>query len=51
MSTFFDYDDCVMQRLKVVSDLLIAVARSERQEARVKVRQDVARLGGIGVMR
>ncbi|BBN05721.1 tousled-like kinase [Marchantia polymorpha subsp. ruderalis] len=39
------------QRLKVVSDLLIAVARSERQEARVKVRQDVARLGGIGVMR
>ncbi|KAG6557270.1 hypothetical protein Mapa_001197 [Marchantia paleacea] len=39
------------QRLKVVSDLLIAVARSERLEARVKVRQDVARLGGIGVMR
>ncbi|KAL2634507.1 hypothetical protein R1flu_005986 [Riccia fluitans] len=39
------------QRLRVVSDLLIAVAKSERQEARAKVRQDIARLGGIGVMR
>ncbi|KAL3693299.1 hypothetical protein R1sor_006950 [Riccia sorocarpa] len=39
------------QRLKVVSDLLIAVAKSERQDARAKVRQDIARLGGIGVMR
>ncbi|CAM6114535.1 unnamed protein product [Calypogeia fissa] len=39
------------QRLKVVSDLLISVARSERQEARVKIQQDISRLGGVGVMR
>lgn len=35
----------------MVSDLLISVARSERQEARVRIQHDVTRLGGVGVMR
>ncbi|XP_024524727.1 serine/threonine-protein kinase TOUSLED isoform X2 [Selaginella moellendorffii] len=39
------------KRLKVVSDLLIAVAKGERQEARLRVRQDSVRLGNVGVMR
>ncbi|KAJ7296141.1 hypothetical protein O6H91_Y141400 [Diphasiastrum complanatum] len=38
-------------RLKVVSDLLIAVAKSERQEARLRIRQDSVRIGNIGIMR
>ncbi|XP_068649924.1 serine/threonine-protein kinase TOUSLED-like [Aristolochia californica] len=39
------------KRLKVLSDLLISVSKSERQEARLKVRQDSLRLGNVGVVR
>uniref|UniRef100_A0A7N0U8K2 Protein kinase domain-containing protein n=1 Tax=Kalanchoe fedtschenkoi TaxID=63787 RepID=A0A7N0U8K2_KALFE len=39
------------KRLKVFSDLLISVSKAERQEARMKVRQDSLRLGNVGVMR
>ncbi|KAG0499485.1 hypothetical protein HPP92_004176 [Vanilla planifolia] len=40
-----------IKRLKVLSDLLIAVSKSERQEARMKIRQDSLRLGSVGVIR
>lgn len=40
-----------MQRTKVISDLLISVSKAERQEARLKVRQDSLRLGNVGVIR
>ncbi|CAI0541511.1 unnamed protein product [Linum tenue] len=33
------------KRLKIISDLLISVSKAERQEARMKVRQDSLRLG------
>ncbi|CAH8383266.1 unnamed protein product [Eruca vesicaria subsp. sativa] len=36
---------------KVISDLLISVSKSERQEARAKVRHDSLRLGSVGVLR
>ncbi|XP_056847180.1 serine/threonine-protein kinase TOUSLED-like isoform X3 [Raphanus sativus] len=36
---------------KVISDLLISVSKSERQEARTKVRHDSLRLGSVGVLR
>ncbi|KAK6926589.1 Protein kinase domain [Dillenia turbinata] len=39
------------KRTKVISDLLISVSRAERQEARLKVRQDSLRLGNVGVIR
>ena len=41
----------VVQRTKMISDLLIAVSKAERQEARMKVRQDSLRLGNVGVIR
>lgn len=34
-----------------MSDLLISVSKAERQEARMKVRQDSLRLGNVGVIR
>lgn len=39
------------KRTKIISDLLIAVSKAERQEARLKVRQDSLRLGNVGVIR
>ncbi|XP_039028603.1 serine/threonine-protein kinase TOUSLED-like isoform X2 [Hibiscus syriacus] len=39
------------KRTKMISDLLIAVSKAERQEARMKVRQDSLRLGNVGVIR
>lgn len=39
------------KRMKIISDLLIAVSKAERQEARLKVRQDSLRLGNVGVIR
>ena len=41
----------IMQRTKIISDLLISVSKAERQEARMKVRQDSLRLGNVGVIR
>ncbi|GLT81906.1 hypothetical protein SLE2022_003310 [Rubroshorea leprosula] len=47
--------DCEQQmkpkRTKIISDLLIAVSKAERQEARMKVRQDSLRFGNVGVIR
>ena len=40
-----------MQGMKVISDLLMSVSKAERQEARMIVRQDILRLGNIGVVR
>ncbi|XP_047974731.1 serine/threonine-protein kinase TOUSLED-like [Salvia hispanica] len=37
--------------MKVISDLLMSVSKAERQEARMIVRQDILRLGNIGVVR
>lgn len=39
------------KRIKTLSDLLISVSKAERQEARMKVRQDSLRLGNVGVIR
>ncbi|XAR60228.1 Non-specific serine/threonine protein kinase [Bertholletia excelsa] len=39
------------KRTKMLSDLLISVSKAERQEARLKVRQDSLRLGNVGVIR
>ncbi|XP_031493284.1 serine/threonine-protein kinase TOUSLED isoform X2 [Nymphaea colorata] len=39
------------KRMKVLSDLLISVAKAERQESRMKIRQDSLRLGNVGVIR
>ncbi|XP_040991866.1 serine/threonine-protein kinase TOUSLED [Juglans microcarpa x Juglans regia] len=39
------------KRTKIVSDLLISVSKAERQEARMKVRQDSLRLGNVGIIR
>ncbi|WOL03109.1 serine/threonine-protein kinase TOUSLED [Canna indica] len=39
------------KRIKVLSDLLISVSKAERQEARMKIRQESLRLGNIGVIR
>lgn len=39
------------KRMKVISDLLISVSKAERQEARMRVRQDSLRLGNVGVIR
>ncbi|CAD5332295.1 unnamed protein product [Arabidopsis thaliana] len=36
---------------KVISDLLISVSKTERQEARTKVRNESLRLGSVGVLR
>eukprot|EP00252_Welwitschia_mirabilis_P009759 TRINITY_DN22622_c0_g1_i1.p1 TRINITY_DN22622_c0_g1~~TRINITY_DN22622_c0_g1_i1.p1 ORF type:complete len:697 (-),score=177.81 TRINITY_DN22622_c0_g1_i1:223-2313(-) len=45
-------EQCRQQkRMKILSDLLIAVAKAERQEARTKIRQDSVRLGNVGVIR
>jgi tousled-like kinase len=41
----------LMQQMKVLSDLLIAVSKAERQEARMRLKQESLRLGNIGVMR
>ncbi|KAG5239276.1 serine/threonine-protein kinase TOUSLED [Salix suchowensis] len=38
------------KRTKIISDLLISVSKAERQEARMKVRQDSLRLGSVGVI-
>ncbi|KAL3820447.1 hypothetical protein ACJIZ3_006352 [Penstemon smallii] len=40
-----------LSRMKVISDLLISISKAERQEARMKVRQDSLRLGNVGVIR
>ncbi|CAA6653763.1 unnamed protein product [Spirodela intermedia] len=40
-----------MKRIKVLSDLLIAVSKAERQEARIKTQQESMRLGNVGVIR
>jgi tousled-like kinase len=40
-----------MKQMKVLSDLLIAVSKAERQEARMRIRQESSRLGNVGVMR
>lgn len=45
------FDPSVLQRMKIISDLLISVSKAERQEARLKVRQDSLRLGNVGVIR
>lgn len=37
--------------MKIISDLLVSVSKAERQEARLKVRQDSLRLGNVGVIR
>ncbi|KAJ3697163.1 hypothetical protein LUZ61_000868 [Rhynchospora tenuis] len=39
------------KRIKIVSDLLISVSKAERQEARMRIRQESFRLGNVGVMR
>ncbi|KAI8525892.1 hypothetical protein RHMOL_Rhmol13G0266200 [Rhododendron molle] len=39
------------KRTKIISDLLVSVSKAERQEARLKVRQDSLRLGNVGVIR
>ncbi|MCO5581985.1 hypothetical protein L7F22_035874 [Adiantum nelumboides] len=39
------------KHLKVMSDLLITVAKSEREEARIRMRQDLIRLGNVSVVR
>lgn len=39
------------KQVKVLSDLLIAVSKAERQEARMRIRQESFRLGNVGVMR
>lgn len=39
------------KRTKIISDLLISVSKAERQESRMKVRQDSLRLGNVGVVR
>ncbi|KAJ6847912.1 serine/threonine-protein kinase TOUSLED [Iris pallida] len=49
---FKEYDQQMKaKRLKVLSDLLISVSKAERQEARMKVRQESLRLGNVGVIR
>jgi len=40
-----------LKRLKAVSDLLISVGMSERQEARTRLQQDCIKLGNLTVMR
>ncbi|MQM03743.1 hypothetical protein Taro_036529, partial [Colocasia esculenta] len=40
-----------MKRIKALSDLLIAVSKAERQEARMKIHQESLRLGNVGVIR
>lgn len=39
------------RRTKIISDLLISVSKAERQEARLKIRQESVRLGNVGVIR
>ncbi|KAJ4972096.1 hypothetical protein NE237_005195 [Protea cynaroides] len=39
------------KRIKLISDLLISVSKAERQEARLKVRQESLRLGNVAVIR
>lgn len=39
------------KRIKVLSDLLISVSKAEREEARMKIRQESLRLGNVGVIR
>ena len=41
----------ILQRTKIISELLISVSKAERQEARMKVRQESLRLGNVGVIR
>lgn len=50
---YFCWHDSIplMQRIKILSDLLISVSKSERQEARMKMRQESLRLGNVGVIR
>ncbi|KAL2485542.1 Serine/threonine-protein kinase TOUSLED [Abeliophyllum distichum] len=52
LKNFKDYEQQMKpKRLKIISDLLIAVSRAERQETRMKTRQDSLRLGKMGVIR
>ncbi|PIN20930.1 Tousled-like protein kinase [Handroanthus impetiginosus] len=52
LKDFKDYEQQMKpKRMKVISDLLISVSKAERQEARMKVRQDSLRLGNVGVIR
>ncbi|KAL0908827.1 hypothetical protein M5K25_023336 [Dendrobium thyrsiflorum] len=39
------------KRLKVLSDLLVSVSKVERQEARMKIRQESLRLGNVSIIR
>ncbi|KAG8098155.1 hypothetical protein GUJ93_ZPchr0013g34326 [Zizania palustris] len=39
------------KQMKVLSDVLIAVSKAERQEARMRIKQESFRLGNVGVMR
>ncbi|KAI0495029.1 hypothetical protein KFK09_025176 [Dendrobium nobile] len=40
-----------MKQLKVLSDLLVSVSKVERQEARMKIRQESLRLGNVSIIR
>jgi len=51
LGSIFTSDLSILQRMKIISDLLISVSKAERQEARLKVRQDSLRLGNVGVIR
>ncbi|ONM09272.1 Tousled-like kinase 1 [Zea mays] len=44
-------DRAALQQMKILSDLLIAVSKAERQEARMRIRQESFRLGNVAVMR
>ncbi|PKA62125.1 Serine/threonine-protein kinase TOUSLED [Apostasia shenzhenica] len=47
-----EHDQQMKKKLiKVLSDLLISVSRAERQEARMKIRQENSRLGNVTVIR
>ncbi|XP_070044036.1 serine/threonine-protein kinase TOUSLED isoform X2 [Nicotiana tabacum] len=47
-----DYEQQIKpKRTKIISELLISVSKAERQEARMKVRQESLRLGNVGVIR
>jgi tousled-like kinase len=40
-----------MQRRETISELLISTSKAEREETRLKLRQDSLRLGGIVLIR
>ncbi|KAK8931257.1 Serine/threonine-protein kinase TOUSLED [Platanthera zijinensis] len=52
LKDFKDHDQQMkMKRMKVLSDLLISVSKAERQESRIKIRQESLRLGTVGIVR